>query len=276
MTYNSFNGIRQYKDGQKCGSDCQGGQSPFGLTCSSSNDMTATHTCMLGAATQDEVATILTLFGPSSSAPPPTVSITSPTANATVAPGFEVDVTCTASDGVASVDLAIDGTPAGTVTSAPFTFKAPASVTAGAHHVVATCTSTGGGTADATVDVTEAASGCQSPSDCPNSTDTCVAGACVPGSDAPGGLGTACTKNAQCTSGECASDGTNQYCVVSCNPAMNGCPSGFGCLAVGTSGVCWPGADSGGGGGGCTTGTGGGEIIFGLGFAGLLLARRRR
>jgi MYXO-CTERM domain-containing protein len=96
--------------------------------------------------------------------------------------------------------------------------------------------------------------------------------------DAAGGLGTTCTKNSDCMSGSCASDGTNMYCVVSCNPATQGaCPSGFGCQTVGTGGVCWPGADSGGGSSGCTTGgAGGGEILFGLGFAGVLLARRRR
>jgi len=280
MTYNSFSGIRQYKDGQKCGSDCQGGQSPFGLQCSAGSDQTATHTCMLGASTQNEVQTITALFGPSSTSPPPTVSITSPTANATVAPGFSVDVNCTAPGGgsVASVELAIDTTAVGTVTSAPFTFTAPTTLGTGAHHVTATCTTAGGGTAEASVDVTEAMSGCTSPANCPNPTDTCVAGACVAGSGAPGGLGTACTNSAQCISGSCASDGTSMYCVVSCDPTMQACPSGFGCTAVGaagTSGVCWPGADSGGG-GGCTTGSGGGEILFGLGFAGLLLARRRR
>ena len=46
MTYNQYAGMRNYKDGMSCGSDCQGGQSPFGLSCTGSNDSTATHACM--------------------------------------------------------------------------------------------------------------------------------------------------------------------------------------------------------------------------------------
>lgn len=276
MTYNSYNGIRQYKDNQKCGSDCQGGQSPFGLTCTGADDTTSTHTCMLGGATQNEVQTILALFGPSSAFPPPTVAITSPVPNAAVAPGFAVDVTCSAASGdaVQSVDLSVDGNAAGSVSAAPFSFHAPSSLANGAHHVIATCNTTGGASATAAVDVMQG-TGCHTPADCPNATDTCADGTCIAGSGAPGGLGSPCTANTDCQSMSCGSDGTSKFCVVACDPTMNACPSGFGCLAVGaTGGVCWPGADNGGG-GGCTTG-GGGEIVFGLGFAGLLLARRRR
>src|SRR5262245_44105869 len=34
MTYSPFSGVRFFKDGVTCGSDCVNGQSPFGLTCS--------------------------------------------------------------------------------------------------------------------------------------------------------------------------------------------------------------------------------------------------
>ena len=51
----------------------------------------------------------------------------------------------------------------------------------------------------------------------------------------------------------------------------------FGCVSTGaSSGVCWPGADSGGkGGGGDTGGDTGLPIVLGLTFAALLFTRRR-
>jgi hypothetical protein len=61
MTYYTYQGHRDFKDGVMCGSDCVNGQSPFGLTCSGQS-----HTCMsTGKATQDDVKILLGLFGPS-------------------------------------------------------------------------------------------------------------------------------------------------------------------------------------------------------------------
>ena len=63
MTYNTYNGMRTFKDGAQCGSDCQSGTSPqpFNLTCSGQ-----VHTCIsTNKATQDEIKTLLALFGPS-------------------------------------------------------------------------------------------------------------------------------------------------------------------------------------------------------------------
>ena len=103
---------------------------------------------------------------------------------------------------------------------------------------------------------------------------------CVAGSGTPGGLGSTCTANSDCDSGQCASDGTHMYCVVPCNPQMNTCPGNFTCIETtsASAGVCFPGADSGGGAcGGCSSdrGAGGGFLIFGLTFASLAFRRRR-
>ncbi|HEX3481333.1 MAG TPA: MYXO-CTERM sorting domain-containing protein, partial [Kofleriaceae bacterium] len=124
---------------------------------------------------------------------------------------------------------------------------------------------------------------CNADGDCPNSGDVCANHVCTAGSGASGGLGTACTSNADCVSGQCGSDGTNSFCVVGCDTSNDGCPNGFGCLSDGdgTNGVCWPGADNGNNDntGGCQSKGGGGTgpamILLGLGFAGLILVRKR-
>ncbi len=275
LTYNNYSGMREYHDGEKCGSDCQGGVSPFGLTCTGSGGQ-ATHMCSgNNAPTQDEVATMLALFGPSAPATPPTVSITSPADGATVQGGFAVAATVTDTLAVAKAELRIDGALVGTSTTAPFTWTTSAQLAVGSHTVDVTGYNDGGLTADATITVTIPKE-CDAPGDCPQSTDTCVQNRCVPGSSAPGGLGTACTSSMDCASQQCANDGSgHQYCVEGCDPTASGCPSGFGCLATGGGGVCWPNADDGGG-GGCSTGGGaGGAACFGIGLV-ALLARRRR
>jgi hypothetical protein len=61
MTYYPYSGMRTFKDGLTCGSDCINGTSPFGLTCSGQS-----HTCMsTGTSKQDNIQILLKLFGPS-------------------------------------------------------------------------------------------------------------------------------------------------------------------------------------------------------------------
>ena len=89
-----------------------------------------------------------------------------------------------------------------------------------------------------------------------------------------GGLGTPCTGNSDCASNQCGDDGTNQYCVETCDPAASACPGGFSCLAIGAGGVCWP---SNGDGGGCSTNGGSGApflLVFAVGA--MLITRKRR
>lgn len=230
-----------------------------------------------GNAQENAYAVILATFG--SSAPdttPPTVKITAPTANASVMPGFQVVATVTDDIAVAKAELTIDGVSAGALTSSPFQWNSPTSLGQGTHHLVVTGTDLGGNTAMDSVDVMIGTS-CTS-GGCTDPMQVCIDGHCVAGPGNPGGLGTTCTMNSDCASGQCADDGMgHKYCVAPCDPTKNQCPSGFGCVAAGTGGVCWPGADSGGGGGGgCNTGSDGGVILLSLGFAAVLITRKRR
>jgi uncharacterized protein (TIGR03382 family) len=278
MTYNPFNGLRQYKDGQACGSDCQGGQSPFGLSCSGSGGQ-ATHLCaMTGTGTQDEVSTILGLFG--SSAPdtmPPSVTITSPSNGATVNPGFTVTANVTDDIAVVSAELKLDGTSVKKLGGAPWSWTTSSTLSPGNHHVEVIAIDGGGNMTTAAIDVGYGAA-CKSSSDCSNSTDICDNGHCVAGPDATGGLGSPCTMNSQCASNQCGNDGAgNQYCVESCNPVASTCPSGFSCSATGgSSGVCWPAADGGGSGGCDTGGNSNGPALLLVGLGAVLVLRRRR
>jgi MYXO-CTERM domain-containing protein len=68
-------------------------------------------------------------------ATPPTVAITSPAAGAKVAAGFEVQATSTDDVCISKVELIIDGAVVQTLTAAPYTFTAPATLAKGAHTV---------------------------------------------------------------------------------------------------------------------------------------------
>jgi uncharacterized protein (TIGR03382 family) len=282
MTYNQFSGLRQFKDHQQCGSDCQGGQSPFGLACSG-NGGNATHICTgTGTATQDEVAMITALFGSSSSVPdttPPVVKINTPSNGASVMPGFGVTATVTDDHAVASAKLEIDGMAVGTLNQAPWAWNAPQTLGTGSHHVVVTGTDSSGNTASDAIDVTYGA-GCVHDSDCNDTTKVCDHGTCVAGPSSQGGLGSPCTANGDCASNECGDDGQgHKYCTEGCDLTMQACPSGFGCVSVSAGqGVCWPGANNNGNGstGGCNASGTGGMMVTSLALAALVLTRRRR
>jgi uncharacterized protein (TIGR03382 family) len=141
--------------------------------------------------------------------------------------------------------------------------------------VVVTAYDLSNNTAKAEIDVSYGES-CTS-GGCSDPNQVCLNGTCVAGPGEQGGLGSPCTDNAGCASGQCGDDGAgNKYCVTPCDTTMDQCPTGFGCLSTGgTGGVCWPGADNGGG-GGCNTGGDSGVILAGLGFAAALITRRRR
>ncbi len=281
MTYNGYAANLTYANGAKCGSDClyscpsgSGTCDAFGAKCTGSGGQ-AVHACLSsGTATQDEVTIITGLFGPSSTNPP-VVKITSPSNGASVGQGFPVDVTCTNSDGVMSVALAIDDLAPTTLTTSPYTFSTPTTLPVGPHTVTATCTTTLNATAMASVSVT-VANKCTKNSDCTTTGDICYEGACIAGPNAQGGLGTVCTNNSMCASDSCTSDGTNSYCVVPCDLTHDQCPSGYGCLADGSGGVCWPGVSNGSS-GGCNTGRDStAPITLALGVAALLITRRKR
>jgi len=273
MTYNlSFDGIRQYKDNVPCGSDCNAagrGPSPFNVPCTGTG-VTGTHTCFGGDATQNEVQTITSLFG--SSGPTPTVSITTPTSGTAIDAMFPIGVACTASDGIAIVQVSVDNRAAGTKTEPPFTFTAPP-LANGPHRIEAFCGATGGGGATAQLDVIQGTP-CDTAADC-TATELCYRGACVSGPDEAGGLGATCSVGSDCLGEACSSDGSESHCTLPCEVGQSQCPPGFGCLEAGNAGVCWPGADEGGS-AFCNGSGAGGATLFGLMFGCAILLRGRR
>jgi MYXO-CTERM domain-containing protein len=220
-------------------------------------------------------ALIMSTFG--SNTPdtvPPTVQITYPTEGAQVTAGFPVQSTVNDDRNVDKVEFKLDGMSVGMKTDPPFNFQAPSNLGQGKHVVEVTGYDHAGNATKATVNV-QFGSVCTKDSECTTAGNVCVEGHCVAGPSSDGGLGTECTGNADCNSGQCGSDGTHSYCVTACDPAMNACPGGFSCQDTGNgAGVCWP-AD--GGGGGCSTGGDGhGALLLMLGFVGILVTRRRR
>ncbi|MGE0397660.1 MAG: Ig-like domain-containing protein [Kofleriaceae bacterium] len=276
LTYFNYNGRRQFKDANvNCGSDCVGGQSPMGLTCTGSNQQT--HACACGGATQNSVAKIKALFG-SGTPTPPTIKITSPLLGESVAPGFPIRVEASDDNGIGNVTGYIDGVanlaPMAIVT-APYAFNAPTTLANGTHTIRMVATDIYGTQAEASVQVI-IGDPCTKPADCPNDTDTCIGGRCVTGPGVQGGLGSTCNSGIDCASGQCAQDSTGaKHCVEQCAIDEGQCPEGFGCLPTGDNGVCWPGYDDGSG-GICSAGGPGGQVTLGLAFAALVFTRRRR
>ncbi len=265
---------RHYKNAEvQCGSDCVSGRGPNGETCSGTNSQSHACSCS-GAQTQNSFATVAALFGMAAPSPP-MITINDPANGAMVSAGFPIHTTISDSDGIDHVELRIDNNLITTLTTGPYFFNAPSTLGDGTHHVEVTAYDIYQTPAMASVDVV-IGKGCQNPSDCPNSTDTCVGGACVPGSTVPGGLGSTCTDSSQCLDGQCASGNMGQVCVVACS--TGGCPSGYGCVTANGAamGVCYPGFDDGSGGGGGCLSASGGSVSFGIGFAALLATRRRR
>jgi len=229
-----------------------------------------------GNSAMNSYALVMATFGSGTpDTTPPTVAIMSPSNNGSVMPSFAITATAMDDVGISKVEFRLDNTLIGTASSAPFKATAPATLTQGSHHLEATAYDFTNNTAKAAIDVVYGEA-CTS-GGCSDPTQVCLDGHCVAGPDTAGGLGSPCTDNAGCASGQCGDDGAgNRYCVEPCDTTNNMCPSGFGCLATtGTAGVCWPGES--GGGGGCSTSGGNGlAMLAGLGFASALITRRRR
>ena len=287
MTYFGYSGRRFYHDGVQCGSDCTnsagqlcmagtaGCHAPFnGATCTTAQ----THPCYCdNASTQDDNMTVLNLFGPGNPTPP-TVTIDKPKDGDALAPGFAVQAEVMSNYGVSKVELYVDGNLVSTITSMPYVFNAPQTLQPGQHSVEVDGYDSHSLAGKMSINIIIGAP-CTKAADCPDSTETCIGGRCVPGSGVPGGLGSPCKLPSDCLEGECASDGTNMYCTSDCTPGQ--CPSGFGCLPSGAgsgssanAGVCWPGYNDGSGGGGCSTQDGAPLGLAGL-MLGLVLSRRR-
>lgn len=274
LTYFPYSGRRRFKDGPaNCGSDCQGGQSPFGTTCTGASQQLHPCACT-GLTTQNSVQTIKALFG-SGTPTPPVVKILAPKLGANVAPGFPVSVEITDQNGVGRVELHINGMLTSQLVNGPYAFNAPSTLPDGTHTVKVIGYDVFGTAAETSVQVV-IGTPCGKPADCAKDTDTCIGGRCVPGPGVQGGLGQPCTSGPDCASGQCATDSTGaKYCVENCELEAGQCPENFGCLDAGGKGVCWPGYDDGSG-GICSAGGPGGAVSLGLAFAAVLFSRRRR
>jgi len=221
---------------------------------------------------------IMNTFG--SSAPdtvPPTVMINTPTNGSVVNPGFGVTATLNDDRAVDHAELKIDGASVGTLTAAPWAWNAPSSLTGTSHTVEVDAYDSAGNKGTATVMVSFPV-GCMHDTDC-DSGQVCSNSQCVAGPGMQGGLGSTCAGNSDCASGQCADDGAgHMYCVSTCDPTASTCPSNFSCIDTGGgNGVCWPGgSDNGGGKGGCDAGGNNGAVLLGLGFAAMLVTRRRK
>jgi len=228
--------------------------------------------CSCGGNSMNSFREIMETFG-SSTPTPPTVSITSPRNGDSVAAEFPIRADIVDDIGASKAELRIDGQLISTLTAAPWVWNAPASLGQGNHIIKVTGYDIGGTPSETTITVTRGAP-CSDSNACTGDGDVCVDGRCVAGGSVTGGLGTTCTSNTECRSGQCAGDGTSSYCVESCTMGNDGCPGDFGCVAAGGGGVCWPGA---GDDGGCSTARGDqGIVLVGLAFGALVISRRRR
>jgi MYXO-CTERM domain-containing protein len=221
----------------------------------------------------NSVTEILAIFG-GSTPTPPMVRIDAPMDNETVDPGFGVRATIMDDIAVGTAQLFIDNQLVSTLNKGPFAWNTSMSLGQGRHTLKVVGADLSGTPAEATIQIT-IGSPCEDSDDCDKDTDACVDGRCVPGPGATGGLGNECADNTMCASGQCGMSGMDRFCVEACNPAEEGCPDGFTCLATnGTNGVCWPG-----GGGGCSTNgdrTAPTFILLGLVSLALVVRRRRR
>ena len=208
---------------------------------------------------------------------PPQVDIVKPANGATVGSYFVVQVSATDNVAVEHVELRVNGTMVGSVSSQPYVFNV-SGLSEGPVTIEATAFDSRGESSKATTNVTVGPV-CQSAADCADGQE-CVAGSCKqPG----GGLGDSCAANEDCTSGMCGQDGDDQYCSQLCDINSNDCPEGFDCVGIGGGrGACIKGSGSAGGpanGGGCGIhgGAGGGwpSVLLLLGLCAWLLRRRR-
>lgn len=272
LTYFGFNGRKRFFNGaENCGSDCVGGQAG-GLQCTGPNQQT--RACFCGGNQQNPTNEIKALFGDGIPTPP-IVKILSPKTGDRVNPGFPVSAEITDDQGVQKVELYVNNQLILSLNNGPFAFNAPATLGDGTHTVKIRGYDVFGATTDVSVQVI-IGEPCGKPSDCPNNTDTCIGGRCVPGPGAQGGLGTDCSGGQTCASGACTATDQGSFCTEQCTLEAGQCPAGFGCLDLGAAdgtGVCFPGYDD--GTGGCSSGSGG-ALVFGLGFAALLFTSRRR
>ncbi len=267
--------------------DC-GGQKFFrNAVANDGRESTMDYSCSF--AQQDSHTQLLAVLGAgTSTATPPTVAITFPAAGGTTAPA-EIVASAEAQRGVFNVDLYLNGFKWGTVAGAAFgsegqpqssyTIMWPHGVPNGVIDIVAKAyDDLGTETDSAPLTITVGQPCMDAATDCAAG-QTCSTGRCS-WPPPTGQLGDACTYPQFCTSLECEGPAGGQTCTTDCDPrVMDGCETGYDCVASSdTAGFC---LKSGGGGGGCCSvshGGGSGDVWVpsGLGLLVLGLVFRKR
>jgi hypothetical protein len=230
----------------------------------------APRACECGNATQNTYMHLLGLFGPGVPTAP-MVRIKAPASGKRVQPHFVTKIDASDDVAVGRVELYIDGAKAGEAKAAPYWIAAP-DLAEGPHTVEARAFDVQGTPASTTIDV-DLGPPCTASKGCEGD-DVCVMGGCVPGPDAPGGLGGYCAKDIECQSLTCVEASNGKACVEACDLSPGSCPHGFFCLEDGAgSGVCWQAEGS-----GCCDAGGrpAGPVLLGAGVLALVLRRRRR
>ncbi len=239
------------------------------------------------SSTQNSHTMLIGLFGPGTpTTPPPTVTMTYPSAGTTtISNGIAIHASAFSERGVAHVELYFNGARWANLLGVPFgpngqpmsdyPFPLPANLPDGIIDIVVKAyDDLGLVTATPTLTVTKG-SPCTADTQCLKE-QTCNGGRCE---FAPptGELGAACTYDQFCTTWQCTQTNEGQKCSQPCSiDEPTSCPSGFDCLGDAKSGFCWPASS-----GGCCSVSDSSDTIWAHAgaaalVAGLLMRRRKR
>jgi hypothetical protein len=217
--------------------------------------------CQCGGTAQNSHNWLISVLGENPVAlAGPNIDIQLPTESTTINNGFKVAATASHVRGIGIVELLLNGTSYGTQQSngdpnAAYWFDTPADLPDGIIDVEIRATNDIGTEASAMITV-QKGSPCTSAATCYPG-QSCDQGRCI-SPQAMGELGDPCTADSQCVDNTCAVIGDEGYCSELCFPTSteNTCEDGYECRATnGSSGLCWPVAESGGCGCSSTRGT---------------------
>ena len=231
--------------------------------------------CACGSTKQNSYRHIVGLFGPGAPTAPD-LMVKYPTETKKTQPGFTAVARALDDVRVEKVELYIDGalvTTQMTPIGDDFELDTPRELPQGPHSMEVKAVDVQGTPQSVTLNF-EQGPPCTADNGCSNP-DVCVQGICIPGPEAPGGLGSICNADTECLSHRCIDGGEAvKHCVEDCTIGNNEtCPNDFVCADAGATGVCWPDPNA----GCCETGTGPtGPMLLGLGVCALVLRGRRR
>ena len=237
--------------------------------------------CRCGAR-QNSFQKLLDDLGPGTFPGPPSVSIQAPADGTIITDGINVFVTTVEPRVIIRTELWINGWRWADGAAAPdqdlFMIQIPAGVPDGVIDLEIRAVNDVGAVGSARITVTKGLP-CSSATTCLAEQACDPMGRCVYPTPA-GQVGDACTRDLDCATTRCVSDGSNQLCTDSCMVGLDDCGDGFTCTEASspTSGLCWPDELIGEPGGCCQSGDNpmrGGIMAFAT-LALVLRPRRRR